>query len=331
MAQRSHRKRWILYTVLAVVVLAPLTLAVLRHHYTLQTQAIPRWSIGKYVFDNQFDILADHPNPVLSSADLQGMEAEFVADPFVYQASDGLYLFYEIGLAHSLGGWTGVIGVASSTNGESWKDLGIALSDSVTLSFPIVYEFGDSIYMTVEGAAADNLRLFRATRFPTAWECVNTLLTGQWSDPVIHEHEGLYYLFTSKPKYHDLHIFYSSSFFGPYTEHPLSPVVKGDPSRGRNAGRIFKVNDAWYRPTQDCAGLYGERVRMLRIDKLSSTEYQETEIKESPVLAGSGSGWNKKKMHTFNVFSQGPQGFSVITDGTPVNYEYRRKLVRRSR
>jgi hypothetical protein len=331
MTKNKFAARRILIAVLIAGLVGLLSLLVVRHFYTIQRQAIPRWAIGRYVFDNQFKVTADQPNPVFSIKDLQGVEAEFVADPFVFQTADSLYLFYEMGLKREYNGWTGVIALASSKEGVKWNDLGVVLRDSVIISFPVVYEIDNDYYMTIEGAAANNLRLFKATNFPTAWVCVDTLLTGKWSDPVIHEHQGFYYLFTSKPSYHDLHLFYSDNFFGPYVEHPSSPIVKDNPSQGRNAGKIFKMGEDLYRPVQDCSRIYGEKVRMMKVQTLSTSDYSETEALKSPILAGSGSGWNKKKMHTFNAFNMGHNGFSVITDGTPVNYEYRIKLLKRKR
>lgn len=222
---------------LVIVLVGILGLFVARRLFRVQLQAVPRWSIGRYQFDHQFNLMSDQPNPVFSVNDLLIRDAEFVADPFVFPHGDSLYLFYERGLTISYGGgWTGVIGLATSKDGLSWNDRGVVLRDPAIVSFPVIYEYANDIYMTVEGAGANNVRLFKATSFPNSWTCVDTILTGQWSDPVIHEHNGMYYLFTSKPRYHDLHLFYSSSFLGPYTEHPASPVVKGDKARGRNAG-----------------------------------------------------------------------------------------------
>lgn len=315
---------------LAAALIRLLGLFIASRFFTIQRQAIPRWSIGRYWFDNQFNLIYDYPNPVFSVDSLRFRDAEFVADPFVFPRGDSLYLFYERGLTVSYGGgWTGVIGLATSRDGLSWNDRGCVLRDPAIVSFPVIYEYADDIYMTVEGAGANNVRLFKASSFPNSWTCVDTLLTGQWSDPVVHEHKGVYYLFTSKPKYHDLHLFYSSSFLGPYTEHPESPVVKSDKARGRNVGVLFEISNALYRPAQDCSRMYGEQVKMMEVKELSITGYSEKETDRSPILAGSGKGWNKLKMHTFNVFHQDSEGFAVITDGSPVNYEYRIRILKR--
>lgn len=320
----------IFFIALVIVLIGLLGLFIARRLFRVQLQAIPRWSVGRYHFDHQFNLISYQPNPVFSVDDLLIKDAEFVADPFVFPQGDSLYLFYERGLTISYGGgWTGVIGLATSKDGLSWNDRGVVLRDPAIVSFPVIYEYANDIYMTVEGAGANNVRLFKATSFPNSWTCVDTILTGQWSDPVIHEHNGMYYLFTSKPRNHDLHLFYSSSFLGPYTEHPASPVVKGDKARGRNAGVLFEVDDALYRPVQDCSRMYGEQVRLMKIQELSVTGYRETEIDSSPILVGSGKGWNKKKMHTFNVYRLDSSDLSVITDGTPMNYDYRIRIGKR--
>lgn len=279
-----------------IVLVGILGLFVARRLFRVQLQAVPRWSIGRYQFDHQFNLISDQPNPVFSVNDLLIRDAEFVADPFVFPHGDSLYLFYERGLTISYGGgWTGVIGLATSKDGLSWNDRGVVLRDPAIVSFPVIYEYANDIYMTVEGAGANNVRLFKATSFPNSWTCVDTILTGQWSDPVIHEHNGMYYLFTSKPRYHDLHLFYSSSFLGPYTEHPASPVVKGDKARGRNAGVLFEVDDALYRPVQDCSRMYGKQVRLMKIEELSVQDIGKQRLTIPPFWLGAVRAGTKKR------------------------------------
>ncbi len=41
--------------------------------------------------------------------------------------------------------------------------------------------------------------------------------------------------------------------------------------------------------------MYGEKVRLMKIDTLSTKKYSEHEIEQSPILYGSGKGWNKKR------------------------------------
>ncbi len=201
----------------------------------------------------------------------------------------------------------------------SFEDQGTVYKDMISVSFPIVFEHKDDIYMTISNdgnsEAAKHLRLFKAVSFPEDWVCVDTLLTGLWKDPVIHIEKDDYYLFASSP-IHDAYLFHSKSLNGPYTEHPASPIVYGDKSIGRNAGKVFLLGENMYRPVQDCSKYYGEKVRLMKIDTLSPTKYQEHEIVQSPILTGSGVGWNKRRMHTFNIYQYPDGRHGVITDGS---------------
>lgn len=303
-----------------------LCLAIFSLLFEVKLQSIPRWSIGTYFIDNQFNLSDFGDNPIFTAADFRGKEAMFVADPFVFGDSDSLYMFYEVGVKRSRTGWGGDIALATSSNGTDWNDRGIVLSDKVTLAFPNVFKSNDEYYMTVDSYEAENLRLFTATNFPSQWVCTDTLLYGSWNDPVLIESDSIFYLFTSLRGTNSLHLFFSNSISGPYIEHHASPIIKNNKGTHRNAGRIFSLRNRWYRPVQDCTEMYGETVRIMKIDTLNEHEYLETEIKHSPILSGSGSGWNKKKMHTFNLVETPKQELFVITDGTPVNYERRLRV-----
>ena len=66
-----------------------------------------------------------------------------VADPFLLQRGDGLYLFYETKSAQQ---GRGQIGVAvSSDGGASFRHLGIALDLPWHLSYPFVFEHGGQV------------------------------------------------------------------------------------------------------------------------------------------------------------------------------------------
>ena len=170
----------------------------------------------------------------------------------------------------------------------------------------------------------------KALNFPYSWTCVDTLLTGQWSDPSIYKSGDTYFLFVSTPYvYEDSHIFCSKSLFGPYIEHPMNPVVDKDRRIARNAGNIFELNNKLYRPVQDCSMMYGEKVRMMEILELSETMFREREIEKSP-LYFKQDGWNRRKMHTFNIFHINDK-MMVATDGAPHNGKLRLQIVKKDK
>ena len=108
-------------------------------------------------------------------------------------------MFYEVGIKRSRSGWGGDIALATSRDGISWFDRGVVLSENdVVLSFPIVFKDEDSFYMTVDSRSENNVRLFSTRTFPYGWSSVDTLIVGQWNDPVVTYQDSTYYLFTSK-------------------------------------------------------------------------------------------------------------------------------------
>ncbi len=92
-------------------------------------------------------------------------------------------------------------------------------------------------------------------------------------------------------------IFSSPSLRGPYTEHPSSPMFVGDMSRARPAGRVVVDAGGPLRFGQDNREGYGKRVRMVKIKKLSVSEYDEEVIQPDPVLHEEHGGWNSYGMH----------------------------------
>lgn len=256
----------------------------------------------------------------MSRDDLQNNTTKFVADPFVIIDKSKFYLFYEQGNIRN-GKWIGEIAYAVSSDGKTFINKSVVVKDRVSISFPIVFLADKGYFMTIEGAGANNVRLLKADRFPDKWTVVDTLLIGKYSDPVLLNHDELWYLFVSTDKNKKAKLFYSESMTGSYVEHPLSPIVLNDSRISRNAGNIFKINNQLYRPVQDCSNMYGEKVRLLKICALTKTTYAEKEIRSSPILSGSGFGWNKLKMHTFNIFRINKGQYSIITDGSHVNYK----------
>ena len=285
-------------------------------------QNTPTWSIGLYRLGKSFEIEEFNNNPVLSIDNILSKTDYFVADPFMYIKEGKYYLFYEKGKQTKSGaGWKGVISYAISEDGIVFKDREVVLEDNISISFPQIFDYENDTFMTIsnDGTSkeAKNIRLFKALAFPDKWVCVDTLLTGYWKDPTIIAHNDNYYLFASTPS-HDAHLFYSTSLFGSYMEHPRSPIVYNNKKIGRNAGQIISYGGGLYRPVQDCSLVYGEKVRLMEITKLDIKEYEEYEIPQSPILQGSGTGWNKMRMHTLNIYQDVDGDYKIVTDGSEI-------------
>ena len=230
----------------------------------------------------------------------------FVADPFLLCPDDEWYLFFE---AMNWKTHRGVIACASSPNLERWTYRGVVLDEPFHLSYPHVFMHEGEAYMTAETLGASKVTLYHAEDFPSGWIPVATLLEGAHADPTPFEYEGHWYMYTCPaPETHDtLLLFTSDSLEGPWTEHPASPIVSGDPRNARPAGRVHFVDGKPVRFAQDCKTDYGTAVNAFRVTELSPERYAEEPIENNPVLTASGQGWNADGMHHIDVHAYGPE------------------------
>lgn len=254
-----------------------------------------QWSIGLYMGDEPYRLkpLETARNPVFCADDVTDIEADYVADPFMIQANGSWFMFVE---ALNKQKKQGEIALASSTDGRNWRYEQVVLTEPFHLSYPYVFEWAGTHYMVPESSAASTVRLYKATNFPFEWTPVATLLHGCHVDPTLFRHNGMWWMFTA-PHYSALRLFFSDALEGPWAEHPMSPVVQDDARIARPAGRVVVHNGQLVRFAQDCTQMYGLQVHAFLITELTPKRYAEREARSAPVLAGSGAGWNKQRMH----------------------------------
>jgi hypothetical protein len=121
-----------------------------------------------------------------------------------------------------------------------------------------------------------------------------------FADASLCRYEERWWLFTdaSPSMTHDtLRLYYADELRGPWSEHPASPIIAHNPHIARPAGRLIVRNNRVLRYTQDCSPVYGTQVRGFEITTLTTARYHERALSQTPVLAGSGAGWNASGMH----------------------------------
>ena len=273
------------------------------------------WSVGIYEGTSPFDLVPARgvTNPVLTAADVTDVPAQFVADPFLVREGGAYWMFIEV-----LNRTTdqGDIAVAASADGRHWTYDGIVLDEPFHLSYPHVFAWEGAYYMIPESGEDHAIRLYRATRFPHAWEHVDTLLDGAaFLDPTLFRFDGRWWLFASIETDDNLHLYLADELTGPWTEHPDSPVVSGNADIARPAGRVIEMDGSIFRFSQDCDPTYGNQVRAFRITKLTPSAYGEEAVKDEPVIAASGSGWNAEGMHQVDAMPLAGKGWLVAVDG----------------
>jgi hypothetical protein len=250
------------------------------------------WSIGIYISENPFYFSSSQSisNPVLSATDVTDIPAKFVADPFMLYENNTWYMFFEV---YNSDTDQGDIGLAMSNDGLNWTYKQIVLDEQFHLSYPCVFKWNNEYYMIPETSKKKSIRLYKANNFPKGWSFIKTLIGGKnYVDPTIFRYNDKWWLFAGIQKNDTLYLYYSDNLMGPWTEHPYSPIIKGDANTSRPGGRIMTFNGRVIRYAQDDYPIYGNQVRAFEIDMLTTTNYKEHEIDKSPILIASGHGWN---------------------------------------
>jgi hypothetical protein len=276
------------------------------------------FSIGIFEGNDPFTLLADTRvrNPVVTAEMITDVRAKFVADPFMIHIDNIWYMFFEVMNRRTN---DGEIGLAVSKDLAQWTYESIVLKEPFHLSYPYVFSWKNDIYMIPETRETKTVRLYKAEGFPYRWKFVETLLSGaDYTDSSIFQYAGKWWLFTQIDgdlRFNSLHVYYADDLFGPWREHPLNPVITDDPKVARPAGRVTLNNGSLIRYAQDCSDAYGLRVNAFNVKKLTTIEYIEEAYSGNPILAGSGTGWNKDGMHHIDAHEITSDRWVAAVDG----------------
>jgi hypothetical protein len=281
------------------------------------------WSIGIYTGSTPLSL---HPeprirNPVLIGPSITDVSAAYIADPFMTRIAGSWYMFFEV-LNRKSG--RGEIGLATSVDMKNWTYKHIVLREPFHLSYPYVFEWENNHYIIPESFGARSVRLYRAAAFPSSWEFVGELLTGDdFQDNSIFRFGDRWWLYSEvapAPYYAGtLKLFFSDRLRGPWREHPQSPVVRDDCHNSRPAGRVLVHNRRIVRFAQSCSPVYGTDVRAFEVEELTESTYRERALGPSPVLNGSGRGWNESGMHHLDLQAS-DEGWVACVDGWRWSY-----------
>jgi len=108
-------------------------------------------------------------------------------------------------------------------------------------------------------------------------------------DPTLHALGDTLFLFANLKTEGSsvLRLWYSSSLFDPFVEHPCSPI-RVSPAGSRMGGAVLQAGTSRMRIGQDFRGQYGDGLIVFRIDRLSREEYRETMLAEFKLEGRSG-------------------------------------------
>lgn len=203
------------------------------------------------------------------------------ADPFLFEHGGRHHLFLE-DVAPGTG--RGVISHVEIRAGRPGAGPPVPVLEEVHhLSYPFVFAYAGSIYMIPETAQASQIRLYRASSFPSEWELDRVLVDDiVAADATVFEADGRWWMFASVGGFgttlgDELHLFLADTPLGPWIPHVENPVVS-DIRSGRPAGAVLRDGDRLVRPAQDGSRRYGWAVSLREIVVLTEDGYEEREI-----------------------------------------------------
>lgn len=276
------------------------------------------WSIGIYTGKSLFNFSSENiSNPVLTAKNVTDVQAHFVADPFMVQDNGIWYMFFEVLNARDK---QGDIGLAISHDAVNWTYKQIVLDEPFHLSYPYVFKWENEFYIIPESHQDDSIRLYKAVDFPTQWTFVKVLLAGSdYVDSSIFHFNSKWWLFTTSIKSNILRLYYANELMGTWIEHPKSPVIEENTHIARPGGRVVVFDSRIIRYTQDTEPTYGNQVRAFEITQLTTTNYEEKEVNENPILKATGSSWNATGMHNLDPHQINKDNWIACVDGCRIS------------
>lgn len=202
----------------------------------------------------------------------------FYADPFIVSKENDYFVFIEEFVYSQNKGHISYLKI--NQNGEYSKPKKI-LERSYHLSYPFIFKFKNEHYMIPETSGNKSIELYRCVKFPDEWEFIKTLMKDIIAvDTTILEKDGKWWLFTSTPEMNEssndvLNLYYSDDLLnGQWVPHPKNPIIS-DVRKARSAGKLFRIGEKLYRPSQDCSIGYGRGIKLNLIKILNEKNYEE--------------------------------------------------------
>jgi hypothetical protein len=219
--------------------------------------------------------------PEVAWLKIPGRADRFYADPFLWRDETGRYhlFFEELAYSEKRGVISHVLIDASTRRfiGEPQ----VVLRRPYHLSYPYVFEYKGEMFMIPETSENRTIEVYRASEFPTCWALHKILMHDVIAaDTTLYEEGGTWWMWTSlardgEPNYDELSVFYADSPFGPWTPHPMNPVLS-DCRSARMAGKVFRdKHNRLIRPAQDCENDYGASLRFCEVTELTRSTYAE--------------------------------------------------------
>jgi hypothetical protein len=185
-------------------------------------------------------------------------------------------------------------------------------------SYPFILQTDEGVFVIPESLQRKKTLVYQRDTGAVEGELLQGLPI---IDPSIHFDGERYWLFcTCSTSVSDgnasLFLFHSKNICGPYHPHLLNPV-KSDVRCSRPAGSFFTKDGKLHRSAQDCSRTYGGAISIMRIERLSLTEFEETVISRIEPVAPYNAG-----IHHLSNFGNS----ACVIDGKREAFSLRRLL-----
>ena len=209
----------------------------------------------------------------------------WMADPFLFEYLDKIYLFYEL---YDFIRARGVIAYSEiQNNGRLLTSPKIIINRPFHLSFPYIYKQNNRIYIMPKTAQRKSIQLFKAISFPNKWQDDKVLIDRVFAcDSIFIDEPECSKILTSK-MFDDsetdkvISCYVNNRQFDISSKGSLNctSIDCGVGEFGiRNAGKLFEYEGNIIRPGQNCLnGMYGRGLVFWKVD--SVTPYKEEVIK----------------------------------------------------
>lgn len=285
--------------------------------------------VSPHAYENVPSPLAAAPsgegfdNPILTAGDVTNYgDVSYVADPFLLLSPDQWQLYFEV--YNPDRDPSAVIARAMSSDcGATWRYDGLVLNPGVHASFPFVFKWDDTVWMTPNldtKGTVGGVPLYRSEDGGATFE-VETMLANpkaQPTDRVVFRYADRWWLLVSVvATERELHVYHSEDLTtGNWTPHTENPVLVDEPRipGGRPVVRDNRILMFF----QNGDNYYGERVEPVAITELTPTTYADRPLSPSPTVEPTASsvGWNSSRMHTFDPWYTGDRWVCAVDGDT---------------
>lgn len=232
-----------------------------------------------------------------------------LADPFLFLWKNEPYLFFETEITGEKGEiW------ASKIEGKALKNPQKVIDEPFHMSFPLVFQEQETVYMLPESSGDKTVRLYKTAGFPYQWKLEKILFSGKpLADINFIKKDGIYYWFCYDFDINQTRLYHSLGLQEAWIEHPQSPFESN-----RNAGNIFEQENQLFRPIQIEKENYGEGVELRKIETLTTTDFKEIS-NINPFLI-KGKKYSLDGVHHFSFVEKDKSLSYIITDGLNNNF-----------